>query len=281
MAQSGGRVDEEFLASEQRRKTAQQFAEEYDCNFVTAARNVFSEEWLERCFSAEVPIFDELSREDLRMMRHRPTYYVALDMAILRDHAALVVLEYRVIPTGKRDAATFQALYRRELRVVMVERFRLRTTYREIVARVSRLCEHPHLAGHTQLILDATGQGLPVVEMFREARLPVSLLPVTITGGKQVVVSGSSRSVPKADLVASLEVLLERGLLKVASSLPQADLLREELRQFERSSQRGGAMKYGAGAGHDDLAMALAMASWWAWTNRKGALTGPELKALD
>ena len=40
-------------------------------------------------------------------------------------------------------------------------------------------------------------------------------------------------------------------------------------------------MKYGAGAGHDDLVMALAMASWWAWTNRKGALTGPELKALD
>jgi len=141
---------------------------------------------------------------------------------------------------------------------------------------------HPHLAHRTQLLLDATGQGLPVVEMFREARLPVNLVPITITGGQQVTINGSGRSVPKADLIGSLEVLLERGLLRIAADLPQADLLREELRRFERTSRRGGRLVYGPGesTGHDDSVMAVAMGGWWVWTNRRAALLGPELKPL-
>ena len=58
-------------------------------------------------------------------------------------------------------------------------------------------------------------------------------------------------------------------------------LLREELRQFERRSQRGSALKLGAGTGHDDMVMALALAGWWAYENKSRALSGPELKALD
>ena len=63
--------------------------------------------------------------------------------------------------------------------------------------------------------------------------------------------------------------------------IPQAELLREELRQFERRSQRGGASKLAAGTGHDDMVMALALAGWWAYENKSRALSGPELKALD
>ena len=139
VSESKSRMDGDFLDSERRRKTAEQFAEEYDCSFMTAGRNVFQEEWLERSFTPDVPIFDENSREDLRMARHRPIYYLAVDVGKLRDHAALVLMEYRVIPTGRRDAATYQALYRCELRVVYIERFRLQTSYRELVARVSQI----------------------------------------------------------------------------------------------------------------------------------------------
>ena len=58
-------------------------------------------------------------------------------------------------------------------------------------------------------------------------------------------------------------------------------LQREELRQFERRSQRGGASKLAAGTGHDDMVVALALAGWWAYENKSRALSGPELKALD
>jgi len=279
---TGGEVKAGFLENERRRKTAAQFAEEYACDFVTAGRNVFPEEWLERSFSRDVPPFDWLSRENLENVRHAPSYYLSFDPARLRDYAALVLLEYRPIYSGMRDRATFEPLFRRELRVVHIERFPRGTPYRELVTRVGRLCQHPHLAHRTQLLLDATGQGLPVVEMFREARLPVNLVPITITGGQQVTINGSGRSVPKADLIGGLEVLLERGLLRIAADLPHADLLREELRRFERTSRRGGRLVYGPGesTGHDDLVMAMAMGGWWVWTNRRAALLGPELKAL-
>ena len=101
------------------------------------------------------------------------------------------------------------------------------------------------------------------------------------TGGNQVSVRGSDRFVPKEKLIGSLEYLFQQNLLKISTQIPQADLLREELRQFERRSQRGGASKLAAGTGHDDMVMALALAGWWAYENKSRALAGPELKALD
>ncbi len=86
---------------------------------------------------------------------------------------------------------------------------------------------------------------------------------------------------PHARRSVSLEYVFQQNLLRVSSQLPQSDLLREELRQFERKSQRGGASKLGASSGHDDLVMALALAGWWAYENESRALAGPELKALD
>jgi hypothetical protein len=274
------RITKEFLTTEVRRNTAEEFGAEYGCEFVTQGRNVFAEEWLERAFSADVPTFDELSRTDLQFVRHRPAYYVALDLGYSRDHAALVIVEYRPVPTGTRDAATYQFLYRRELRLVHVERFRLRTGFPQLLARLDHLCNHPHLAHNTQLLVDVTSQPM-LAQMIREARLPVNLIPVTITAGDQVAVSGSNRSVPKKILVSCLELVFEKALLRAAAGMAQADLIRDELRQFERTSSRGGKLKYGAGAGHDDLVMALAMAVWWAWTNRRHLLSGPEAKPLD
>ena len=130
--------------------------------------------------------------------------------------------------------------------MVLVERFRVGTDYHDLVARLSRLCHHPHLVGHTQLIIEKNGPGQVVDEMIRRAKLPVSYLPVTTTGGSQVIVRGSDRFAPKEKLIGTLEYLFQQNLLKISSQIPQPDLLREELRQFERRSQRGGAS---AGAG--------------------------------
>ena len=57
------------------------------------------------------------------------------------------------------DSYLYSHLYRRELRVVLVERFRIGTDYHELVARLIRLCHHPHLVGHTQLIIEKNGPG--------------------------------------------------------------------------------------------------------------------------
>lgn len=158
-AETSGRVSAEVLERERGWKTEEEFRKEFACEFVSGDRSVFPDEWLERAFVGSLPIFDEMSRADLRFERHPPSYYLAIDVGQLRNHAALILLEYRTIATGKRDPATLQFLYRRELRVVLVEQFRLGTAYKRLVARVAQLCRHPHLEGRTQLLLDATGGG--------------------------------------------------------------------------------------------------------------------------
>jgi hypothetical protein len=277
---TGAKVSPEFFAREQQLMTAEEFAAEHECSFTSSDRNVFREEDLERAYSAKIPSFDELSRKDLQFVRHRPVYYIGLDLAGVSDHAALVMVEYLPTSTGSRDPATYQWLYRRELRVVLMERFRRNTPYRDIVRRAA-LCRHPHLEGHAQLLVEANGPGQPVIQMLRDERLKVNLIPVTTTGGQQSTVSGGNRTVPKKELISVLEILFERTLLRVGAQLGHADLMRDELRQFERWSGRGGHTKFGAGRGHDDLVMALALACWWAWTNRRAVLSGPELMALD
>ena len=278
---TGAEVTPDFYEREKQNKRAEEYAAEHEAAFTSTERSVFAEEQLERAFRPEVPAFDELAQTTLQFVRHRPLYYVGLDLAGVNDHAALVVLEYRPTPTGTRDPATYQFLYRRDLRVVLVEQFRRKTPYKEVVQRVARLCRHQHLAGHTQLLVEHNGPGVPVVQMLRDERLPVSLLAVTTTGGETAAPSATGWSVPKKEMVNVMEILLERGLLKVAAGLGQADLLRQELRQFEKRGKRGGAMQFGAGAGHDDLVMALGMACWWVWTNRRHQLLGPEAKPLD
>ena len=91
----------------------------------------------------------------------------------------------------------------------------------------------------------------------------MSYLPVTTTGGSQVIVRGSDRFVPKEKLIGTLEYLFQQNLLKISSQIPQSHLVREELRQFERRSQRVSVSKLGAGTGQENMVMALALAGWW------------------
>ena len=278
---TGAKVSPNFFAVERRQKTSEAFDAEHECQFTSTDRSVFSMEALERAFCEGIPVFDELVRSSLEFVKHRPVYYIGLDLAGIGDYAALVIVEYKVTPTGTRDPATYQFLYRRQLRVVHIERFRKGTPYAEIVRRVAKICRHPHLEGHTQLVVEHNGPGVPVVQMLRDEKLPVSVVALTTTGGQQATVNGSLRTVPKKEIVSVLEILFEKGILKIAADLPQADLLREELRQFERRSSRGGQVKYGAASGHDDLVMSLGFACWWAWSNRRHLLQGPELVAMD
>ncbi len=279
--QSSGRLTKEFLVAERRRKTAQQFAQEYLCEFTTAESNAFAAEHIHQAFSNELPPFNEIFRESFGHLQQPPHYYLGLDLGQLRDHAALTLLEYRTVPSGTRDPYTWQWLFRRELNLRLVERFPLHTPYRQILDRLARLADHPQIAHHGSLVFDATGAGLPIAELIRERRYPLHILPVSISSGKQAVVTPRGRNVPKADLVSALHHLLERGYLKIAARAPHADLLRQELLQYERRFGRSGGITYaGASATHDDLVMSLALAGWWAWENRKSLLSGPLHKPL-
>ena len=110
------------------------------------------------------------------------------------------------------------------------------------------------------MAVDATGVGAPVVDMLRAAQLGCDLAAVVITGGDR---AGSAGSVPKRDLIAGLQVLLENGQLRIGR-LKEAGRLAQELMDVRISMNSGGRVRMGAdGCGeHDDLVIALALACW-------------------
>jgi hypothetical protein len=116
----------------------------------------------------------------------------------------------------------------------------------------------------SQLVVDATGVGAPVVDMFKRAK--VRPIAVTITWGFEVTrVSGREFRVPKRDLVSTLRLLLDDGRLHIAESLPDSSVLVDELLNFRLKISRGGHDTYEPWreGEHDDLVLATALAVWY------------------
>ena len=110
-----------------------------------------------------------------------------------------------------------------------------------------------------------TGPGRPVFDMFSEARLSCPLYGVSIHGGESLTHEGRHYKVPKRDLVATVQVLLQSGRLKIADSLPDASLLQKELLNFRVTIDPATAHESYAAwreADHDDLVLATALACW-------------------
>jgi hypothetical protein len=112
--------------------------------------------------------------------------------------------------------------------------------------------------------VDATGVGAAVVDMLRSARLGCELTAVTITGGNRAHQGPAGWNVPKQDLMSELQVLLEKGELRIARDLRGARMLMRELMDVQARERSGGGVRTGAeGRGqHDDLVVALALACW-------------------
>lgn len=145
-----------------------------------------------------------------------------------------------------------------------LERLPLRTNYVDVVQHISGLLTRPPLASpRADLVLDQTGVGRPVVDMFRRRGLRPRA--VTITGG-----DGESQDhadnyrVAKLLLVSRLQALLHSGELRIAKGLKEAQNLAFELQDFRASITDSGYTRFGAREGqHDDLVLAVAIGAWW------------------
>ena len=73
------------------------------------------------------------------------------------------------------------------------------------------------------MAVDATGVGRPVIDMIRDANLPATVYPITLTGGDAVIRDGMERRVPKRDVASTIAVLLQTGRLRIARGLKESD----------------------------------------------------------
>jgi hypothetical protein len=189
-------------------------------------------------------------------------HFVGLDLGQAQDFTALAVLT-RPLVDGREPPEGRQPPYA----VPHLHRFPLGTPYPAIVAAVVELLRTPPLRG-SLLVVDQTGVGRPIVDMLTgalEGRVTRSFCPITITGGHEVTRSETGQlRVPKKELVAGLQVLLQTRRLRIAQALPEAAMLVRELETFrvkitEAANETFGAWREGQ---HDDLVLAVALAAW-------------------
>lgn len=186
---------------------------------------------------------------------HEP-YVVGLDLGQAQDPTALVVVE------RSPGATAADPVY---YRVRYLRRWALWTPYPKIVADVRDLLERaPLKEALAGLVVDATGVGAAVVDLFERTGVGVWPVPVTITAGSEAHEGFEGWRVPKRDLVGVLQVLLQNRRLRVATALPDAARLLEEMEQFRVQITERGRDTYAAAVGaHDDLVVALALACWF------------------
>ncbi len=195
-----------------------------------------------------------------------PSFTVGLDLGQSRDPSALVVVE-RIEhitgytepdgPAGQVWPETVDHYYVRR-----IQRWLLGTPYPAVVGDVCELFAEPALED-AMFRFDATGVGRAIADLFIEAYRDERLgtywpRAITITSGAEA----DGNHVPKTDLVAALQRLLQEGRLHVDPALPLADKLRQELADFRIRISDAGRASFGAvrESAHDDLTIALMLA---------------------
>jgi len=162
-------------------------------------------------------------------------FCVGVDLGQRRDHTAIAVVE-----KPERSAA---------LLVRHLERVPLGMPYPGVVALVREIVTDDQQWGRCALAVDGTGVGAPVVEMLRGAQLGCELSAVMITGGERERQNGSVWNVPKRDLIAGVQVLLDREELKIARRLREAGALVRELLDMRMTMAGTGRVRFGADGG--------------------------------
>lgn len=181
-------------------------------------------------------------------------FVVGVDLGQTADYTAITILE-------ERKRGSYDVRYLERLR---------NTPYPSIVRRldhlVKRLPEKPSMA------VDATGVGRPVIDMIREANLPATIYPITLTGGDAVTQDGMERHVPKRDVASTIAVLLQTGRLRIARGLRESETLLRELINFRVKISLSGHDTYEAWREqeHDDLVLAVGLAAWLFEKGRNG-----------
>lgn len=203
-------------------------------------------------------------------------FFVGLDLGKKHDHTAIAVVERVDVarPYGEPEL--------RGLEIRWLERVPLGTPYPVVVARVREIVRRVSLLDSCVLVVDGTGVGTPVVDLLRAAGLGCELTPVTITGGERSRQTGSEWSVPKMELIAGMQVLLDQGMLRIAADLRETGALVEELLDMKmRESGRGRVSAGADGAGeHDDLAVAVSLACWRAKRGVRGMVGTRRLNGI-
>jgi hypothetical protein len=207
-------------------------------------------------------------------VKARDRWIVSVDLRQSHDYTAICAIHHTVVPLPTNWKLINGALRQQKIErfdVLHLERLRLGMPYPEQVEHVKRLLDRDPLRG-AKLVLDETGVGRPVADIFNAAGLNPTR--VAIGSGSGVSRRGAnSYTVPKGHLISGLVAKMHCGEFKIAPSI-SAPLL-EELKDFQRKVSESGRTQYDARSGaFDDLILSCAIGLWLAM-NDSGATCEP------
>jgi hypothetical protein len=193
-------------------------------------------------------------------------FVLGLDLGQAQDPTALAIIQCTKEPDARpqqRFPSADEVPWRQRLSLRHLERMPLNMGYVDQAKSVVRTMFTAPLTQAGTLVVDATGVGRPVVDLFRKQGLrPIA---VSITAGEGWSGAGYDYRVSKLLLVSRLQALLHAGELKIAADMPETPALISELQDFRATYTEAGNATFGARVGrHDDLVLATAIASWYA-----------------
>jgi hypothetical protein len=182
-------------------------------------------------------------------------YYLGLDLGQSSDPSAACILE----PQGEADTRSYDVRY--------LEQFPLGRSYPKIVQAVCTTLAREPLAKNCALVIDHTGVGRPVFDMFTEAGLEA--IGITIVGGASWHLETYHQyHVAKILLVSTVQKFLQSGRLRISTSLKHTSTLQTELRDFRVEISKAANELYSSREGsHDDILLSVAIALWYAERN--------------
>lgn len=179
-------------------------------------------------------------------------FFVGLDLGQANDYTALCVLEKTLDPNG-------DSVYH----IRTLERIR-GEPYTDVVDKVAAMMGQPPLTNEAVLVVDQTGIGAAVVDMFKKAGLkPVA---ISIHGGDHVTHEGLIWRVPKRELMSTSQVLIQNDRLRWGWKIKLAMALQGEILNFKcKINPETAHDSYSAWREdeHDDLILAVALACWF------------------
>jgi hypothetical protein len=186
-------------------------------------------------------------------------FVLAADLGQSHDPTAICVLQHRVVKhlhwrgTMTKISEHFDVRH--------LARLPLGLSYVEQRAEIAKLLARPPLKEGCEFVIDNTGVGRAVGDLFDAAGMRPT--KVTITAGMEQSWAGGGWHVPKGVLISTLDARLHTAELRFAAELREAPALAEELKDFQRHVSAAGRYSYEARVGrHDDLVLAVALALW-------------------
>ncbi len=206
-------------------------------------------------------------------------YVVVQDLAKKFDYTTTEI--HRITPELLVSPSRTSRVYYFE---DVVFRDKRQMKYSQLPVYTKELMQSMELEGQCALVIDGTGVGEAVYDLYDDAGLDP--LKIIFGSGNSPTIQADRNSfsvtskfgkvsgivVPKADLVGALQVYVQQGRLRQVEGLPFAEESRRQFQNFVgRINEKDKYVKYGNldDEIHDDMVVTAAMACWYTQHTRK------------